>query len=109
MNDTEKILYLRDKEKLVQVAEVQMNHAKDVHATAKKRFDSAVEELRSAIRRDSDQMELDMKAQDAMVVHDAEVIGESHQLTEGAPRLPENPGTEHKPRNKGKRGKKHAS
>lgn len=74
MNEHESILYFQSLERMVASRESAVNDAKDQLKKAKDAFDTAVNELRLAIRRDDEQQELPFT--------DAQVLGEDRQLPE---------------------------
>lgn len=75
MTDIERILYFQSLERGIAEAEGEMERLKDLHAKAKKVYESRIEELRSAIRRNEDE-QLDIP------FTDHQVIGEDRQLPE---------------------------
>lgn len=82
MNDMETLLYLKSLEKMVTDRERAVNEAKEELKKRKDAFDTAVNELRLAVRRDDEQEELPFT--------DAQVLGEDRQL----PEHPEGPQAE---------------
>ena len=74
MTDTERILYFQSLERGCAEAEGEMERLKDLHAKAKKVYESRIEELRSAVRRDDDQIDIPFS--------DHQVIGEDRQIPE---------------------------
>lgn len=75
MTDIERILYYQSLERGIAEAELEMERLKDLHAKAKKVYESRIEELRSAIRRNEDE-------QQELPFTPHQVIGEDRQIPE---------------------------
>lgn len=96
MHDNEKLLWLRSLEVRVQDEEDDVNRAKDSLKVAKDAFDTAVNELRLAVRKpDEDEAQMTIPFSDAIILDESRQIPENKTTEEEEQKdplaLPERP------------------